>query len=97
MKKGNFKCLVAKGKAFSELERKVTKKLILALLNFDKLFQVNCDSSGTTIGEVLSQEGRPITFFSDKLNNENKKYFVYDKKKVFYCTSLKEVGTLFVS
>jgi hypothetical protein len=43
------------------------------------VFQVYCDVSGTKIG-VLSQEGRPISFFSEKLNKSRKKYFSYDNK-----------------
>ena len=44
----------------------------------NKIFQVDCDVNGTTIGLVLSQEGRPISYFSEKLNDAKRKYFVYD-------------------
>jgi hypothetical protein len=40
----------------------VTEQPILALLDFNKLFQVNSDASGTTIGVVMSQKGRSIVF-----------------------------------
>jgi hypothetical protein len=43
-----------------ELKKRVTTQPILALPDFNKVFQVDYDTSGTTIGEVLSQEGRPI-------------------------------------
>ena len=41
---------------------------MLALLNFNKVFQVKFDASGVAIGTVLSQEGLPITFLSEKLD-----------------------------
>ena len=45
-------------------EQKVIEQPILALPNFNKVFQVDCDTSGTIIGVVLRQEGRPIAYFS---------------------------------
>ena len=55
-------------KIFQLLKKKIIEKPILRLLEFNKLFQVLCDASGTTIGVVLSQEDKPIAYFSEKLN-----------------------------
>ena len=52
---------------------------MLALPNFNKVYQLNCDASGSAIGVVLSQEGKPIAYFSEKLNDAKKKYSVYDQ------------------
>jgi hypothetical protein len=61
------------------LKKKVIENNILALPNFNKVFQVDCDVSGSTIGVVLSQEGKPIALFSEKLNETKRKYYVYDQ------------------
>lgn len=53
---------------FQLLKRKITERPILKLPDFNKLFQVRCDASGTAIGAVLNQEDRPVEFFSEKLN-----------------------------
>ena len=52
----------------------------MALPNFYKVFQVDYDANKTTILAFLSQGGRPITFFSEKLNEAKKKYFIYNQE-----------------
>jgi hypothetical protein len=37
------------------------------LLDFNKVFQVDCDASGSIIRVVLSQEGKPIKFITKSL------------------------------
>lgn len=54
MRKGEYKWTKAAQKAFDKLKEKVTESLVLALPDFDKVFQVDCGASGIAIGAVLS-------------------------------------------
>jgi hypothetical protein len=56
-------------KIFRILKEKIIEQPILVLLDFEKTFQVRCDASGVTIGVVLSQNSRPVAYFSEKLND----------------------------
>ena len=75
-----FKWATGADKSFNLLKEKVIEQPILALLDFNKLFQVDCDASGTAIGVVLSHEGRSIAYFSEKLNDAKMKYSIYDQE-----------------
>ncbi|GKD93420.1 RNA-directed DNA polymerase [Tanacetum coccineum] len=80
IKGGRFTWTGEAAKAFYILKAKVTEAHVLALPNFDEVFQVKCDASGVGIGGVLSQNQRLIAFFSEKLNDARRKYSTYDKE-----------------
>ena len=66
-------------KAFIALKEKLTNAYVLALPNFAKSFELECNPSGG-IGIVLMQEGHPIAYFSEKLTGVALSYSTYDKE-----------------
>jgi hypothetical protein len=67
-------------KSFNLLKQKITEQPVLVLPDFQKTFQVKCDVSGYAIGAVLSQEDKPVVYFSEKLDEAKLKYSTYDKE-----------------
>ena len=54
-----FKWTVGVDRNFNLVKHKFTEQPILELPNFNKVFQVDYNSSGTTVEAIWSQEGRP--------------------------------------
>ena len=75
-----FQWTIEVERSFQLLKKNITKKPVLKLPDFNHPFQVKCDASGVAIGVLLSQEDKPIAYFSEKLNDAKQKYSSYDKE-----------------
>jgi hypothetical protein len=75
----SFHWIAEAEKSFNLLKWKITEQPVLVFPDFHKTFQVKFDASGFSIGAVLSQDNRPVTYFSEKLDEAKLKYSTYDK------------------
>ncbi|XP_027155001.1 uncharacterized protein LOC113755129 [Coffea eugenioides] len=79
-KNENFRWRDSQEKAFTALKHKLTHAPVLVLPDFSKIFEIDCDASGIKVGAVLNQGGKPIAYFSEKLNGVALNYSTYDKE-----------------
>ena len=70
----------AQEEAFTVLKAKLKHAPLLQPADFNKTFELECDASGIGLGGVLLQEGKPVTYFSEKLSGPSLNYSTYDKE-----------------
>jgi len=71
-------------------KRVIAKETLLACPNFNKPFQIHTDASHYQLGAVVSQEGKPIAFYSRKLNPAQMRYTTTERELVSIAETLKE-------
>ncbi|XP_075489516.1 LOW QUALITY PROTEIN: uncharacterized protein LOC142528360 [Primulina tabacum] len=67
-------------KSFNIIKQKLINAPLLVFSDFSNIFEIECDGSGVGIGGVLMQGGRPVAYFSEKLNGAALNYPTYDKE-----------------
>ena len=58
--------------AFNNVKKLVCKETLLTYPDWSKRFDIHTDASDYQLGAVISQDGKPIAFFSRKLNSAQK-------------------------
>ena len=67
-------------KAFDEIKKVVSRETLLAYPDFNKTFEIHTDASKSQLGAVISQEGKPIAFYSRKLNSAQVNYTTTERE-----------------
>ncbi len=81
--------------ALDNLKATIIKEVVLAYPDFLKPFEIYTDASTKQLGAVITQENRPIAFFSRKLSGMQSKYTVTKLELLAIVEILKEFnGTL---
>lgn len=78
MKESQFHWTPEATAAFELIKTKLTTAPILVLPDFSETFELRCDASKLGIRAVLSQRGRPVAYYSEKLAGARSRYSTYD-------------------
>jgi hypothetical protein len=76
--------------AFDNVKAAIAKETVLAYPDFSKPFEIYTDASSMQLGAVITQDNRPIAFFSRKLSEMQQKYSVTEIELLAKVETLKE-------
>ena len=77
-------------KAFNAIKRHVARKTLLTYPDFSRPFDIHTDASDLQLGAVISQGGKPIAFYSRKLQSFQQRYTTIEKELLSVVETLKE-------
>lgn len=80
LKKDSFQWGPSPQQAFEALKHTLTEIPTLAVPDFSKVFVLETDASGTGLGAVLTQEGKPLAFWSATLSDRSQAKSVYERE-----------------
>ena len=76
--------------AFKAAKKVIAREVLLAYPDFSKKFTVHTDASHYQLGGVISQDGKPIAFYSRKLNPAQTRYTTTERELLSIVETLKE-------
>ncbi|KZV44098.1 hypothetical protein F511_10769 [Dorcoceras hygrometricum] len=80
LKKDSFLWGDAAQTAFEQLKVALSTAPVLCMPDFNQEFTIDCDASGKGVGAVLTQEGRPVAFYSKALSERVLSKSTYEKE-----------------
>ena len=77
-------------RSFDEIKKVLAKETILNYPKFDRPFDIHTDASDRQLGAVISQDGKPLAFYSRKLSSAQRNYTTTEQELLSIVETLKE-------
>jgi hypothetical protein len=77
-------------RAFDHIKATIAKDVVLSYPDYFKVIKIYTDASSKQLGAVITQDNRPIAFFSWELSNAHRKYSVTKIELLAIVETLKE-------
>jgi len=89
-KDAKYVCGPEQQRAFEDIKNIVSQEVLLSFPDFNKPFHIYTDASNAQLGAVIMQEGKPLAFYSHKLNKAQSQYMTGEKELLSIVETLKE-------
>ena len=76
--------------AFDQLKALIAKETLLTFPDFSKEFEIHTDASKLQLGACISQDGKPVAFYSRKLQPAQTRYTTTERELLSIVETLKE-------
>ena len=77
-------------KAFNDIKKVISRETLLSYPDFTQPFIIHTDASNHQLGSVISQNNKPIAFYSRKLNPAQTRYTTTERELLAIVETLKE-------
>jgi transposase InsO family protein len=81
-------------RAFDNIKRVMAKETLLHYPDFNKPFEIHTDASHYQIGAVITQDNKPIAFYTRKLRDGQHNYTTTERELLAIVETLKEFRTI---
>jgi hypothetical protein len=77
-------------KAFDNIKKMICREVMLTFLDFSKPFHIYTDASDKQLGAVITQDEKPIAFYSTKLSSAQQRYTTGEQELLSIVETLRE-------
>jgi hypothetical protein len=89
-KKKPFQWKEGQQKAFELIKKIMSRETLLSFPDFSKPFHIYADASDYQLGSTIMQDGKPLAFYSRKLNSAQRNYTTGEQELLSIVETLKE-------
>ena len=76
--------------AFEQMKEMIARETLLTYPDFNKPFEIHTDASQVQLGACILQDGKPVAFYSRKLNPAQTRYTTTERELLSIVETLKE-------